>query len=180
MRKYTQYVIAAARQQPGDVSEVQKYAAWTLIQYFALARGWPPRSPAWTEALASKWWDDAGPSMYRTVQTAWAHPGMRAHIRQLAALNELSWELYPSDESDQRRRDFIVGVANDLGVWKAWPGLHDVRNLLPLPAAVMRDLQAAQLFDPNQGTHSAGSSFRYLQGLSPEPKPRTGYWNKRP
>jgi hypothetical protein len=180
MHQYTQQVIAAARHESGDVSEVQKYAAWTLIQYFALARGWPPRSRAWTEALAGRWWEDAGPSMYKTVQTAWAYPGMRAHIRQLAVLNELCWELYPSDQSDQQRTDFIVAIAYDLGVWKAWPGLHDVRNTLPLPEPVILDIQAAQLFDPNRGIHSTGRSFRYLQGLSPEPKSRTGYWNKRP
>jgi hypothetical protein len=141
MHEYTQQVIARARHQHGHVSDIQKYSAWVLIQYFALARGWPPSSPAWTDALASKWWDEAGPSMYKKVQEAWSHPGMRAHIRELAALNELSWELYPSGEPDQQRRDFIVAVANELGVWKAWPGLHDVRSILPIPSALVRKLQ---------------------------------------
>ncbi|PVZ53849.1 hypothetical protein C9424_16675 [Arthrobacter sp. H-02-3] len=88
--------------------------------------------------------------MSRTVKNAWAHEGMRAHIRQLAVVNELCWELHPSGEDDQQRRGLVVAVANDLGVWKAWPGLHDVRKLLPLPGAVAGDLQASQLFDPNQ------------------------------
>ncbi|MFF2318776.1 hypothetical protein ACFVTE_21220 [Arthrobacter sp. NPDC058097] len=149
------------------MSEIQRYASWTLIQYFALARGWPPRSGAWTDALARAWWDDAGPAMFKTVQSAWVREGMRAHIRQLAVLNELCWELYPADEDDGQRRDLVVSVANDLGTWKAWPGLHDVRDLLLLPGAVAHSLQAEQLADfrpvinvagtPNQGPGSPGN-----------------------
>lgn len=141
MQKLTQHVIVTARQHRGELSRIQQSAAWILIQYFALARGWPPDSPAWTEALAREWWDLAGSSMNKRVQDAWGHPGMRAHIRQLAVLHELSWQLYPSGSSDQERRDLIVSTANELGVWKAWPGLQDVRSVLPLPTAFARNLR---------------------------------------
>lgn len=141
MHKFTQHVIVAARQQRGELSQIQQSAAWTLIQYFSLARGWPPDSPAWTDASVREWWDLASSSMYRKVQEAWDHPGMRAHISQLAELYELSWKLYPSADRDQERREFLVSICNDLGVWKAWPGLHDVRVLLPLPTAFARNLR---------------------------------------
>lgn len=140
MHPYTQHVIATARLMPEGVEEMQGYASWTLIEYFALARGWPPSSGAWTDALARAWWDNAAAAMFRTVQNAWAREGLRAHIRQLAVLNELCWELYPASEDDRQRRELVVAVANDLGTWKAWPGLHDVRSLLPVPVAVVRDL----------------------------------------
>lgn len=155
MHRYTPHVIAEARHRSGDVSEIQRYASWTLIQYFAFARGWPPRSGAWTDDLERAWWDDAGAAMLQTVQSAWVREGMRAHIRQLAVLNELCWELYPADEDDGQRRDLVVAVANDLGTWKAWPKLHDVRDLLFLPAPVARSLQAEQLADFRPGVNVA-------------------------
>ncbi|MFE4544166.1 hypothetical protein [Arthrobacter sp. NPDC056727] len=108
--------------------------------------------------MTQSWWDEAAPAMLKTVQSAWSREGMRAHIRQLAALNEFCWELFPAPGDDQERRDLVVGVANDLGTWKAWPGLHDVRNLLRLPAAVAQDLTASQLADPHQGISSPPST----------------------
>lgn len=150
MQKFTQHVIVAARQQRGELSHIQQSAAWTLIQYFALARGWPPDSPAWTQASAQEWWDRAGASMYKNVQDAWGHPGMRAHICQLAELNELSWKLYPSGTDDHERRAFIVSIGNELGMWKAWPGLQDVRSVLPLPTSFVRNLRKPDLTDPGQ------------------------------
>jgi hypothetical protein len=145
MHTYTQHVIAGARHRSGDVSEIQRYASWTLIQYFALARGWPPRSAAWTDSSAQAWWDEAGPAMLETIQSAWVREGMRAHIRRLAVLNELCWELYPADEDDWQRRDLFVAVA------------HDVRNLLILPGAVAQDLQAERPAGRGRTIKSAGT-----------------------
>lgn len=151
MQKFTQQVIVGARQQRGELAHVQQSAAWTLIQYFALARGWPPDSPAWTDASAEEWWGLASSTVHKIVQQAWDHPGMRAHIRQLAALKEMSWKLFPTSADDEERTNFIVSIGNELGVWKAWPGLQDVRKSLPLPTAFARNLRKLGLTDRSQG-----------------------------
>ncbi len=139
MRADTHWVIARARSRSGDVTELWRGASWSLIQYFALSRGWPPGRIGWTDESARAWWDAAAETMFNEVQKAWHRDGIRGHIRELAVLNELAWERYPDNEDDQQRRDLITGIGNDLGLWKAWPGLHDIRKLLPIAESVMKD-----------------------------------------
>lgn len=184
MNVYAQMVVEAGKRSSGGLDDFRSDAAKALAMYFIYARNWPPASPSFQGEVREKWVEAMKQTLRAVIAQAWALPAKREDICQLAALTRLDEALYFHFSPWRECVQFHAATANELGMWQAWPQLHDVERLFPVSSAFQgtstADAQAGQILNITQSAQAKLQTFQvnHASNLATAAW-NNDYWNNR-